>query len=680
MSNLRATTTRTTSITPTQQRFFQSVRVLWIVWAALIAVVTFAAVPFYQGGADTRFCAPIRDALIAAQIPSDACAGYVTILGVIVIVIGLGISAIIYLRQSTQWAGVIASFVPAAFCFMSFNFAFDLASAQPELTLWLYALQTFNYAMVVLGLFTLPDGKFVPRFSKWLLLAFLVMNTAIHYGNYLAALNTANTLVTISNWLQLGLGVAMQVYRYFRVATPQQRQQAKLLVGGTVATYALTLTTVIITGVIAGALRNTPNNGLLLLIHIVIVTVRLLMFAIVPVAFAVSILRFRLWDVDLFINRTLAAAVISAVLGVVFLSLLLLVQQITLMLTNGEQSAVAVAAASLGVALLFNPTRMRVQRFIDRRFYPKHLAQIEAIARAAAPKITTSEHKTLLLEKAELLQTPTAQLVGSYRLIEPLGAGGMAEVYRAEHVHTHEEVAIKTLAKHRVSDQVHLARFEREIEIVGKLNHPNVIKLREAGVMGDTRFMAMEYIEGPSLHRLLQDVGRLRLAEALPIFSEIASAMDYAHSQNLIHRDVNPTNILLDPKPLRKDAKFRVVLADFGIAKMLEAPSFTQGDGVIGTLDYIAPEQIVAARNIDHRADIYAFGVLIYLTLTGQKPFRSTNAGALLMAHLQTPPLDPRNFAPDLNAFTAAGILRALDKEPLARPRSASALVRLLNM
>lgn len=255
----------------------------------------------------------------------------------------------------------------------------------------------------------------------------------------------------------------------------------------------------------------------------------------------------------------------------------------------------------------------------------------------------------------------------------------MAEVYRAEHVHTQEEVAIKTLAKHRIGDTVHLARFEREIEIIGQLSHPNVIKLREAGVMGETHFMAMEYVEGPNLHRLLHDVGKLRLAEALPIFSEIASALDYTHAQNLIHRDINPTNILLDPKPLRKDAKFRVVLADFGIAKVLNKPDLTQGDGVIGTLDYIAPEQIVAAKTIDHRADIYAFGVLIYFTLTGQKPFKFTNAGALLMAHLQTAPLDPRNFAPDLSAFTAAGILRALDKEPLARPRNASALVRLLH-
>lgn len=188
---------------------------------------------------------------------------------------------------------------------MSFNFAFDLASAQPNLTLWLYALQTFNYAMVVLGLFILPDGKFVPRFSKWLLPAFLGINTLIHSGNYLIALNTANTVVTLSNWIQLGFGVMMQVYRYFRVATPQQRQQAKLLVGGIVATYTLTLSTVMMTGVIAGALRSAPNHTLLMLAHTVLVSVRLLTFAIVPIVFAVSILRFRLWDVDLFINRTL---------------------------------------------------------------------------------------------------------------------------------------------------------------------------------------------------------------------------------------------------------------------------------------------------------------------------------------------------------------------------------------
>jgi serine/threonine-protein kinase len=177
------------------------------------------------------------------------------------------------------------------------------------------------------------------------------------------------------------------------------------------------------------------------------------------------------------------------------------------------------------------------------------------------------------------------------------------------------------------------------------------------------QYMVMEYVGGQDLEAFLRAHGKLSLSVALPLIRQIADALDYAHAQGLVHRDIKPSNILLDTT-----SQMRVVLTDFGIAKIVDARTAMTGTGsVLGTFDYIAPEQIEASTTVDGRADVYAFGVMVYQMLTGELPFKHNNPGALLIAHMTQPPPDPRQLAPDLSSDLAHAIQRAMAKNPSER-------------
>jgi serine/threonine-protein kinase len=273
---------------------------------------------------------------------------------------------------------------------------------------------------------------------------------------------------------------------------------------------------------------------------------------------------------------------------------------------------------------------------------------------------------------------------GAYTGLELIGRGGMAEVYKSTHPTLGTPVAIKLLPAHLAAEPDFRKRFTREAEVVSKLQHPNIVRLFDFGEDAEagTHYMVMEYLGGKDLGAYLREKGKLALAEALPLIRQIASALDYAHAQGLVHRDIKPSNVMLDAKDegtLRgmKDesssfiihpSSFRAVLTDFGIAKILGGhTAMTRTGGMLGTFDYIAPEQIQASADVDRRADVYAFGVLTYEMLTGELPFGHSNVGALLLAHLNQPPPDPRNLVPDLTSDAAHAIRRAMAKSPAER-------------
>ena len=186
--------------------------------------------------------------------------------------------------------------------------------------------------------------------------------------------------------------------------------------------------------------------------------------------------------------------------------------------------------------------------------------------------------------------------------------------------------------------------------------------------------MVMEYIRGQDLSGLLRQGGAFDLSIVQGILAQVASALDYAHAQGLVHRDVKPSNVLLEnlsnnenePFVLTDNPlSFRAVLTDFGIAKIFGADTAaTQTGMLMGTLDYMAPEQIRSAGHVDQRADIYALGVMAFQMLTGQVPFKAENPGAVMIAHLQTPPPNPRLLAPKIPENVAQAILRSLQKNP----------------
>jgi serine/threonine protein kinase len=254
--------------------------------------------------------------------------------------------------------------------------------------------------------------------------------------------------------------------------------------------------------------------------------------------------------------------------------------------------------------------------------------------------------------------------IGPYEIREPLARGGMAEIYKGRHGRLERTVAIKILPTNLASDQDFRSRFEREAQAVASLRHPNIVQVFDFGDVEGLYYMVMEFIAGRSLAETIQQDGAYSLPDALPLIQDLTAALDFAHSRGLIHRDVKPSNILLQAVTSQGMRK-RAILTDFGIAKIRGGGSNATKTGILmGTLDYIAPEQIRSSGEVDHRADIYSAGVIVYQMLTGKLPFAGDNPGSVMMSHLQDAPPDPRAACPDLPGYAAAAILRALAKSP----------------
>jgi serine/threonine-protein kinase len=250
-----------------------------------------------------------------------------------------------------------------------------------------------------------------------------------------------------------------------------------------------------------------------------------------------------------------------------------------------------------------------------------------------------------------------------YELVRPLGAGGMARVWLARDHNLARHVALKLLSPALVGDPAFTARFRREAQAAAALNHPNVVATYDWGVDGETHFIAMEYVPGPTLKALIQTRGALPEFEALDLATGVADALEAAHAQGLIHRDVKPHNVLLD-------AAGRPKLVDFGIARALGAADTTAS--IMGTAAYLSPEQ-ARGSPVDARTDVYGLGVLLFELVTGRPPFVGESPVDLLRQHLDDAPPSPRSLAPGLSAAAEAIVATAMAKDPSARYPSASA-------
>jgi serine/threonine protein kinase len=257
-------------------------------------------------------------------------------------------------------------------------------------------------------------------------------------------------------------------------------------------------------------------------------------------------------------------------------------------------------------------------------------------------------------------------MLGEYQLCERLGAGGMAEVYRATD-RDGRPVAVKVLYPHLTADPGFVARFKREAEAGSALDHPHVIRRLAHGAEGELSYLVMERVEGPSLRALLADRQKpLTPQEAVGLVAAVADALDHAHRRGVVHRDVKPSNILLRGGRLDDP-----VLTDFGVARMIEATVSTASGTVLGTPTYMAPEQGQGEPG-DARSDIYALGVVLYELLVGQPPFTADSPYALILRHIHTPPLAPRSARADLPRALEAAVLRSLAKAPDERYATAA--------
>jgi serine/threonine protein kinase len=261
--------------------------------------------------------------------------------------------------------------------------------------------------------------------------------------------------------------------------------------------------------------------------------------------------------------------------------------------------------------------------------------------------------------------------VAGYRIEALIGRGGMGAVYRAEEEGLAREVALKVIASELAQDERFRERFLRESRIAASLDHPNVIPIYQAGEEGGLLYLAMRYVEGTDLAKLLAAQGPLEPGRVVGLLSQVADALDVAHEQGLVHRDVKPSNILIGAAA----GKEHCYLGDFGLTKRtgsLSGVSLT--GGIVGTLEYVAPEQITG-EPLDARADVYSLGCVLYECLTGQSPFPRATDVALLWAHVHEEPPPPSKVRPELPKELDPVLTRALAKEPSRRYRAAGELV-----
>jgi len=260
--------------------------------------------------------------------------------------------------------------------------------------------------------------------------------------------------------------------------------------------------------------------------------------------------------------------------------------------------------------------------------------------------------------------------IGRYKIKSELGRGGMATVYRAHDPISNREVAVKVLPREMLHNLLTRSRFKRELKMIASLEHPAIVPVYDVGEDDNQPFFVMRYMSGGSLAEIIRK-GQLSLEDAALIVERLAAALDHAHARKIIHRDLKPDNVLFD-------AGNNPYLSDFGVAKLTESAVSATGEEVIGTPAYISPEQ-ARGENVDHRADIYGLGAILYEMLTGERPYGGDTVIGLALQHINDPIPDILKSRPDLPKEVDAIIRKALAKDKAQRYPTAMDLTRALN-
>jgi tRNA A-37 threonylcarbamoyl transferase component Bud32 len=456
-----------------------------------------------------------------------------------------------------------------------------------------------------------------------------------------------------------GVGIGAQIYRYRHAIVPVHRQQTKWIVFG--MSFAV-LALILYTSLGRVPALQTPNTArMVFLISGTIITRATLL--LIPISMTGAILRYRLWDIDLIINRSLVYGTLAVLVIGLFVGCALLIERLFASLSGGQSAMIAIAVSGAIFGVMFHPVQRRLQIFVDRRFYG----------------IFVNYQKSSQTTQPMPLQAGrVGTVIDGYELLERLGSGGMSVVYKSRQPSLGRLVAVKVLTEALARRPDFRQRFEREARFVASLRHANIVRLFDFGESGNVCYMVMEYLDGQNLADRLRSTGACSLDEVREVIGEIADALDYAHQQGIIHRDIKPSNVMLVPNTATGSRGERAVLMDFGIARMVGGMTKLTNTGLAGTFDYISPEQIRDAQDFDGRVDVYSLGVVAFQMLTGKLPFTASNPGALLIAHLQQPAPDPRSLQPDLSEEVAAAVLKALEKDPAKRFVSAGAMAKAI--
>lgn len=569
------------------------------------------------------------------------------------VLFSLGVSLIIVARRSDDLVALIMAVTLVTFASVNLHHNDTIAVISPSL--WI--AQAINLLIALsaetLLIYLFPDGRPYPRPLLWVLIA----APLLHFFSASSILHSDSTspgalLVYMAEILLFGVGLLAQVMRFRRILDPDQRQQVKWILAGFAfagSAFVLYLLTVVIVFPRIGEwsvqrllLDMTVDDGFHFL--------SLIVLALVIVN---AILQRRLWDIDFAVNQALGIAGALLVLCLVF-------ALVTGLVSHIAPLDVSLLAAALVSAALFIPARATLQRLIDTRLYGLR-QPIAAFETAHDVKPTVSQPGAY-----------TGRTLDGIELLDFMARGGMGEVYKGYASGT--VYAVKVMPSDHHAE--HIRRFQQEAEALRRIQHPNIVRLQRFGCADGMYYLAMDYLEGVSLRTHLIQNGALSLEDTETIVGDLASALDHIHAVGIVHRDLKPGNIMV-----KFDSSGRVtgaVLLDFGIARIVEMSITQTGMGSVGTIEYIAPEQILSSHTVTAAADIYALGVMTYEMLTGQRPFKGSQ-GQVLFAHIKQPAPDPRVLVPDLPMDASFAVRRAMSKEPEDRFASAQDFVHALS-
>ncbi len=597
-------------------------------------------------------------ALSGAGLSTTFYATYQTVLVVLLAIAFSTAGLIIAWNKSDDWLALLVAFTLIGQGANAFGPLQSMA-AIPSFEIPV----RFVIAMVLMGLplscYLFPDGKIQKRWMLYVVsIWFIWLMVSVFWHSFPLNLfdrgGSDSLRYLLSLLAVLSTGIYAQVYRYRHTTNPTKREQLKWIVFG------------IAVGIVTGIGVNlfltlfevtNPSASNFLIVDMLTQTLSVLAQFTVPVAVVFSILKYRLYDIELVINRSIIYGLLTVVLAVVFGVVLFGLQAAYRAITGQTNPpTLAVVVATVAVSSIFQPARKGLRRFVNRRIYGMDV-DFEEIKRREGK-----------LEQVAYLPSQAVTNVGGYEGLELIARGGMGEVYKARHPNLNRTVAIKVLSAYFKDDPGFNRRFAREAKTMAQLRHPNIITIHDFGDQDGLPFIVMEYLTGETLSQILAKQERLSLEEGLPVLEDLASALDYAHQQGVIHRDIKPSNVIVEPiTTLSANRTQRAILMDFGIARFVSENTVLTGSGdVLGTADYISPEQIHGTTELDSRTDQYSFGVMTYQMLTGKKPFERNNTWAMIRSHLEEPPPDPRVHVP-MPEHAAAAILRALSKKPEER-------------
>jgi predicted Ser/Thr protein kinase len=634
-------------------------RAAWFVIVGAAVVLLFYALPIQYN--NLRTDSEILKSLANTGISPEFHAAFHVGLSILYLATFVDTGIVIFWRRSDDWMAIFTSIMLVTFGGFVSSEMPNLLMSQPEPFPHMVLLMALiGNTLFITFLYINPDGQFVPRWTRSMVVALAIWSVLSMIFPQ-APFSPAAMPPSVAFPFFLGLygsGAIAQLYRERHYYTQTQRQQVKwITLGLTIALIGFFVS--YIPAVLVSVADESP------LVQILSDTVggfiSYVLVMAIPISIAFSILRYRLWDVDIVLTRGLVYGAITILLVLVFAAAFLGLQFIVPSMSEGQHAPIALAVSALVIGGSFQPVRRRLQSLVDRRLYGIQV-----------------EYRSKPVEPRGMRTDLVGSKLGPYEVLEPLGRGGMAEVYKGLHPTLGRTVALKLLPADLAKDQEFRHRFEREARMVAALKHPNIIQVFDCGEQDGLYYMVMEYIEGKVLEDVMRAMGPMPLSQARPIIAELAGALDYAHEQGIIHRDIKPSNVMLEPITATAGRGERAVLMDFGIARMVGGATKITSTGLIGTFDYMAPEQIRDAKEVDGRADIYSLGVMAFQILTGKLPFTASNPGALLIAHMQQPPPDPRSLCPDLSEEIAAAILRALEKDPANRFATAGTMLEAM--